>query len=421
VSGKNHYRYGKVEASMSGGILLLRSGRHLEAALTALHREYPDSKVFIVSQPGTETLLDRLGIKAEQRFIYKAGRFFSPIRFFLSATGRQLHRLYKKGLFQTVAVLWPDSIGRSHINVSLTALGLSPKGVLAVTPEGNIVRSGILRSIGGLMPHFGFRIESVWKRFWAAAEGPELEPRIWHSHFLAAYWHNRKIPELGYKLSGTVVDIGAGTGYGSRFLDSTKTHYIPTDLPFGRDSTNLAISRVGMRPAAYCSGYDLPFRSGSIDNVMALSVLEHVKKPDEILAEAYRVLKPGGQVLIVTPFCFPFHGEPDDFRRWTDRGLRVELENSGFIPATVQSIGDGLSALVLNFLIYVKYQLATSSSAPVRVFTLAAMPFGLVMQGLLNITAFLCGRLDPIPRLPLCVGIIATKPLNSDSCAELYK
>ncbi|KKT29433.1 hypothetical protein A3I36_00595 [Candidatus Giovannonibacteria bacterium RIFCSPLOWO2_02_FULL_45_28] len=74
--------------------------------------------------------------------------------------------------------------------------------------------------------------------------------------------------------------------------------------------------------------YNLPFKDGSVDAVIAESLLEHVVWPEKIIAGFRRVLKPGGLVYIVTPFIFGFHSSPDDYYRWTTSGLRELL--SGF-------------------------------------------------------------------------------------------
>lgn len=45
----------------------------------------------------------------------------------------------------------------------------------------------------------------------------------------------------------------------------------------------------------------LPFEDGALDQATSLAVVEHVPNPDAILAECYRVLKPGGRLIVTTP------------------------------------------------------------------------------------------------------------------------
>ncbi|MCZ6602195.1 MAG: methyltransferase domain-containing protein [Planctomycetota bacterium] len=48
-------------------------------------------------------------------------------------------------------------------------------------------------------------------------------------------------------------------------------------------------------------GTRLPFRSNSFDWVFALEVIEHVRRREELIASALRVLRPGGTLLISVP------------------------------------------------------------------------------------------------------------------------
>jgi SAM-dependent methyltransferase len=75
--------------------------------------------------------------------------------------------------------------------------------------------------------------------------------------------------------------------------------------------------------------------SGSVDFVTSVSVLEHVKNPQQAMKEIFRILKPGGIVYVNVPFIFPFHADPDDFYRFTYKGIDLlcdgfERIDSGF-------------------------------------------------------------------------------------------
>lgn len=74
----------------------------------------------------------------------------------------------------------------------------------------------------------------------------------------------------------------------------------------------------------------LPFRSGCFDTVLSTQVLEHVEDPQRAVAEAHRVLRPHGHLIVTVPFLYPVHEEPYDFQRFTHYGLRSMLEDAGF-------------------------------------------------------------------------------------------
>jgi SAM-dependent methyltransferase len=65
----------------------------------------------------------------------------------------------------------------------------------------------------------------------------------------------------------------------------------------------------------------------SVDCVLSVSVLEHVRYPHKVVAEIRRILKPGGIVYLNIPFVFAFHGDPDDFYRFSCNGIRILCED----------------------------------------------------------------------------------------------
>ena len=65
----------------------------------------------------------------------------------------------------------------------------------------------------------------------------------------------------------------------------------------------------------------IPFSDNSCDRVACLALLEHVDDPRGVVTEIHRVLKPGGVVDAVVPFCHPYHPFPSDFHRFSKEGL----------------------------------------------------------------------------------------------------
>lgn len=65
----------------------------------------------------------------------------------------------------------------------------------------------------------------------------------------------------------------------------------------------------------------LPLPDGSVDGILSIAVLEHVKDPHQMVDEMRRVLKPGGKVYCFVPFMQGIHASPDDFQRYTPHGL----------------------------------------------------------------------------------------------------
>lgn len=66
----------------------------------------------------------------------------------------------------------------------------------------------------------------------------------------------------------------------------------------------------------------LPFADNSLDGVISVAVLEHVKDPFRSAAEISRVLKPGGILFCAVPFLQPLHGYPHHYYNMTAEGIK---------------------------------------------------------------------------------------------------
>ena len=62
------------------------------------------------------------------------------------------------------------------------------------------------------------------------------------------------------------------------------------------------------------------------DIILSNQVLEHVDSPSGYLAEALRILKPGGSIILTTHGYWFYHPTPNDYWRWTSAGLKKTVE-----------------------------------------------------------------------------------------------
>lgn len=101
---------------------------------------------------------------------------------------------------------------------------------------------------------------------------------------------------------GPVLDVGAGVGHSFALLAPRPTTGVD------RDAGALAGQA---RPTVVGDMRALPFPAATFASVLAVHCIEHVPDPERALAEAARVLVPGGSALYVTPNRLTF-GRPDE-------------------------------------------------------------------------------------------------------------
>lgn len=69
-------------------------------------------------------------------------------------------------------------------------------------------------------------------------------------------------------------------------------------------------------------GGRLPFEDCSFDTALLTDVLEHLANPGVAMAEAARILRPGGKLIISVPFLYCLHEIPHDYYRYTEFALQ---------------------------------------------------------------------------------------------------
>lgn len=121
---------------------------------------------------------------------------------------------------------------------------------------------------------------------------------------------------------GELLDVGCGERPYEPLLAPHVTSYVGLE----HEATPHSRARVDVWGRADA----LPFSDASFDTVVSFHVLEHTEVPERVLSEAYRVLRPGGTLLITTPFLWGIHEAPRDFFRFTSYGLEQLVGAAGF-------------------------------------------------------------------------------------------
>jgi 2-polyprenyl-3-methyl-5-hydroxy-6-metoxy-1,4-benzoquinol methylase len=121
-----------------------------------------------------------------------------------------------------------------------------------------------------------------------------ITDNVLHQRHMIAYHQAAEI------ISGHVLEVGSGEGYGMELLAPKATKYmaidkyptaINTELP---DSNKITFLQMNVPP------FD-GIEDNSFDFIVSFQVIEHIEDDEFFCRELFRVLKPGGQLILTTP------------------------------------------------------------------------------------------------------------------------
>jgi len=148
-----------------------------------------------------------------------------------------------------------------------------------------------------------------------------INPPVWQHdyHIQKRLYLNLKTLSSKIRNNAVVVDYGCGTSPYERLFHKKRTSYIKIDIG-GNKNADISIKE----------NQFLPLKKGSADLVLSTQVVEHVDNLSLYLSETSRILKRKGSLIISTHGIWPYHKSPDDYRRFTSRGLRSEVKKYNF-------------------------------------------------------------------------------------------
>jgi len=151
-----------------------------------------------------------------------------------------------------------------------------------------------------------------------------------------------------------LIDIGTGTGRMLEVLAPAVGHALGVDL----SREMLAVARANLEHVGLENGivrrgdmYQLPLPDGSFDAAVIHQVLHYADRPAVVLAEAARVLRPGGVLVLVdfTPHTLEFLREEHAHRRlgFADVEVAEWFTDAGLVPAPARHLpGDPLTVAI---------------------------------------------------------------------------
>lgn len=153
-----------------------------------------------------------------------------------------------------------------------------------------------------------------------------------HSNRRANNWlvydiGDRFLLEYSHHYKGVMYDLGAGESSYKEFFLRYADQYIAVDWEDSHHDTKADITADLNRP--------LPIESEVANCVVSISVMEHLCEPQLMLNEAFRILKPGGAMVLQVPWQWWIHEAPSDYFRYTPYGLKYMFEKAGFVDVLV--------------------------------------------------------------------------------------
>ena len=164
--------------------------------------------------------------------------------------------------------------------------------------------------------------QAVWER---AATIYDALPGTFTHHAVAPL-----LDAAGVRAGLRVLDVACGPGYVARGAVARGAHVVGVDFA----AAMVAEARCNVPQAVFHAGdaESLPFEAESFDIVICAFGLLHMADPDQAMAEAFRVLKPGGQYAFSV-----WHGAeqaPDSYLAFVARTVQATANLHVPLPAT---------------------------------------------------------------------------------------
>ncbi len=176
----------------------------------------------------------------------------------------------------------------------------------------------------------------------------EVEEKHW-------WWIGRKniikslLNSKGTGSKNIILDAGCGTGSNIIFFNQFGRTY---GIDISSVATKFCRTR-GIKNVVTGDVSKLPYKSNFFDIVSCMDVLEHIENEEKAIKEIFRVLKPGGALILTVPalpFLFSKHDNAQGhFRRYNRNYLRKILVLSGFEEGRITYFNTILSFPIIIF------------------------------------------------------------------------
>jgi SAM-dependent methyltransferase len=130
-------------------------------------------------------------------------------------------------------------------------------------------------------------------------------------------------------------------------------------------------------------------------------VIEHLERPQEAIIEMYRIVKPGGHIILTCPLFWHIHEEPRDFFRYTKYGIGYMFEKVGFKIVEIRP----LSGFVVTFAQEFVYYLDSFKGNRMLIYGIN------ILQWIIQKAAYYLNKYDKSYHFTWMYLVIAKKPI----------
>lgn len=186
---------------------------------------------------------------------------------------------------------------------------------------------------------------------------PHLEP--WRGHYLTRKIETEILADkFIFDENYVGLELGCGNAFQSALLASLTKRIFATDLfseqrgthTLGINRARDLINKLEIKNVSLvsCSASALPFADNYFDFVFSSSVLEHINNRNLALSEMRRVLKPGGDLILIVPAHMPsIYAFLHEVIYFLARGLKIIFDSNHKSMKGINNKGD-LSASPLK-------------------------------------------------------------------------
>lgn len=215
---------------------------------------------------------------------------------------------------------------RHNVTQSVTDVAMTRRGSLALHRSHRLARESSPRGA-----HFGpasTRPASDRRVYWILMSDPDYFDSLIRRKRVGLWYRNAWLyPRICRHLRGQVLDVGCGIGD----MVSYRAQTIGVDI----NPKAVAYCRSRGLIVEQMQSDRLPFPDGAFEGAVLDNVLEHLEKPEQLLAEVRRVVRTGGSFVVGVPGEGGYASDPDHKHHYPETTLIRCVESSGFQVSTV--------------------------------------------------------------------------------------